>query len=211
MGSMKTSGASLVLGLFDSVQRAAGVLDSLIGAGMSVEALGVLMSDRAAERAFGRPEVRDAAGATSAFSGHVHRIAGSLKPMAALSTAGAGLVAAGPLAPALVSAGLGSRGGLDRALEELGIASDAPEVARKVKNGAVLVSLVAEDDDAPVEPIPGESTMFWRVPLTAPLATPAVIVQPLAGAGDQSARYTPVIESPDQTRASSQGASKLGT
>jgi len=202
-----------MVGLFDSVPQAAEALDALLGAGLAEAALGVMMSDRAVERHFGPPEVRGDTGATSVLSGNAHRVAARLRPMAGLGTPGAGLVATGPLASALVSAGLGSRGGLEQALAELGAAADAPEVARRVKNGAVLISTPLEHaGTAQSEPmLQTRSSMFWRLRLGRPSAPPAVITSPGAPAPDRDARYRPAIESPDGAAGSRTGASRSGS
>jgi hypothetical protein len=207
------TGQSLMVGLFESVQRASGALDGLVAAGLDETAVGLMMSDRAAERAFGPPEARDAVGATSAFSNLTHRLAARLRPMAALGTPGAGLVATGPLAAALVSGGLGARSGLEQALGELGASADAAEAARRVKNGAVLVSTPpAEGGAAQAEPVlQSQSSMFWQLQLERPLATPALITAPAAAAGEQRARYEPLLETPDEATGSASGASRSGT
>jgi hypothetical protein len=199
------------LALLDSVQRAAPLLDALIAQGHPRSELGILMTDRAAERAFGRAEVRDSTGAGSVFSGDVHALAAELKPLAPLGTVGAGLVATGPLAALVVSAGIGSRAGLEQALDELGLTADGADVARRVSQGAVLVSASAPSDSEVQQTLATQSARFWRVPLTVPLTRSAVVSEPLAPAPDRSARYRPVIESPDEARRSSIGATKRGT
>ena len=203
--------SGMILGLFESVQHAATTLDALLAAGSSPSDLGWLMTDRAAERAFGRPEVRDSVGVTSVFSGAVHSLASELKPIAPLGAPGAGLLAAGPLAPLLVSAGLGSGGGFEQALQELGLTGDAAEAAQRVTRGAVLVSAPAPNGVELPQALATESLLFWRVPLTAPLTRSAVVDEPLAPVPDRSARYRPVIESPDEARRSSVGATKHGS
>jgi hypothetical protein len=207
----EAASSEVILGLLESVQGAAAALDALIAAGCRSSELGMLMTDRTAERAFGRAEVRDSSGAVSVFSGHVHSLAADLKPLAPLGTVGSGLVAAGPLAALLVSAGLGSQRGLEQALEELGVTADAADAARRVLQGAVLVSAPIGDGSEVQQTLATESALFWRVPLTAPLTRSAVVTEPLAPAPDRSARYRPVIESPDEARRSSVGATKHGT
>jgi hypothetical protein len=187
------------------------VIDDLLERGVAPSNLGLLMTDRTAERALGRPEARDSRGAISAFSGGVHAIVADMKPLAALATAGAGLVATGPLAAALISAGLGSRGGFAQALQELGITRDAAEIAHGVTNGAVLVSVTQQSDADVPEALAKGSELFWRLPLHAPLTRSAVVTAPLAPVADRSARYRPVIESPDEARRSTTGATKHGT
>jgi hypothetical protein len=204
----QTQPSELTLALLDSVQHAAPVLDALVAGGHPQSGLGLLMTDRAAERAFGRAEVRDSSGAGSVFSGEVHSLAAQLKPLAPLGTLGAGLVAAGPLAALVVSAGLGSRAGLEQALEELGLTADASDLSRRVSQGAVLISASAPGDSSVQQTLATQSVLFWRVPLTAPLTRSAVVSEPLAPAPDRSARYRPVIESPDDARRSSVGATK---
>jgi hypothetical protein len=197
------------VGLMESVQRAAPAIDALIVEGSRPSEIGLLMTDRAAERAFGHAEVRDGTGALSTFSGAVHALAAELKPIAPLGTVGAGLVGAGPLAAVLVSA-LGARGGIEQALDELGLSRDAAEVARRLSHGAVLVSAPAGDADAQ-RALPTASVLFWRLPHAAPLTRSALVTEPLAPVPDRSARYRPVIESPDEANRSSVGASKRGT
>jgi hypothetical protein len=184
----------------ESVQRAAQAIDALIAGGCPPSDIGLLMTDRTAERAFGRADDRDSDGATSTFSGDVHSLAAALQPLAPLGAGGTGLVAAGPLAALVDSEGLGSDGGLEQGLAELGMTRDAADVAQRVLQGAVLVSAPVFDDSELFRAFVAQSAMFWRVPLTAPLATSAVVIEPLAAAVDRSARYRPVIEGSGDVR-----------
>lgn len=202
------SGRSLILVLLESVQDAARVIDELLTTHERGE-LGLLMTDRAAERAFGRAEVRDAQGAQATFSGGVHGVASGLRPLAALSAPGSGLVAAGPIAPALTAAGLGSQNGLERALEGLGLQRTG-EVARAVADGAVMVGIEVDEDDEVPGAVVRASETFWRIPRVWFESLPGVITPPTAPTGDQDARYRPVIETRDEARGSITGASKQG-
>lgn len=206
---------SLTAGVFESVQRAANAIDGLAGVGLAPGALGAVMSDRTAERHFGPANARQELGAGGTFGANVNRVAASLSPMAALGTPGAGLVATGPLAAALVGAGLGSRSGLEHALAQLGVALDqAREVARRVKNGAVLVSVPVDggtQSESCSAPIRGDSSMTLQLHLTRPLSNTTVVTRPRAPAGEQRARYEPVVESPEPARGSRVGANKLGS
>ena len=119
-------------------------------------------------------------------------------------------MATGPLAAFFVS-GLAARGGIERALEELGLARDATEVGQRLLQGAVLVSAPAAGAADAQGALATETVLLWRVPLATPLTRSAVVTEPLATTPDRSARYRPVIESPDEANRSSVGASKHGT
>jgi len=200
-----------ILGLFGSVQLGAAAIDALLASGKARDGIGWLMTDRAAERALGRPEVRDRAGAVATFSGAVQAIAAELRPLTPLATRGAGLLATSPLGSLLVSAGLGSRGGLEEALQELGLAGDSREVGRRINNGAVLISVAPGEREPAVQAFTEQSLLFWRVPVTRAPSRSAVVTEPLAPAPGRDARYRPVIESPDEAMRSSVGASKHGS
>jgi hypothetical protein len=192
--------SEVTLSLLESVPRAAQAIDVLIAGGCPPSDIGLLMTDRTAERAFGRADDRDSDGATSTFSGDVHSLAAALQPLAPFGAGGIGLVAAGPLAALVDSAGLGSDGGLEQGLAELGMTRDAADVAQRVLQGAVLVSAPVFDDSELFRAFVAQSAMFWRVPLTAPLTTSAVVIEPLAAAVERSARYRPVIEGSGDVR-----------
>lgn len=201
MASMQQgTGGNLTTGVFESVQHAANAIDGLMNVGLAPDGLGAVMSDRTAERHFGPANVRQELGAAGTFGANVNRVAASLSPMAALGTPGAGLVATGPLAAALVGAGLGSRFGLEHALAQLGVKPDeAREAARRVKNGAVLVSVPAEDAAAParfVAPMQSDSSMTFQLHLKRPLSNTSVVTRPRAPVVSERARYQPV-ETPD--------------
>lgn len=215
MASMQQgAGESLTAGVFESVQHAANAIDGLCNVGLAPAALGAVMSDRTAERHFGPANARKELGASGTFGANVNRVAASLSPMAALGTPGAGLVATGPLAAALVGAGLGSRAGLEHALAHLGVTLDeAREVARRVKNGAVLVSVPAEGARAParfVVPMQSDSSMTLQLHLNRPLANTTVVTRPRAPAVNERVRHEPESEPPEAARASRNGA-KLGS
>ncbi len=130
----------LFVGVFDTVQETASAVDRLVGAGFDQLALGLLMSDRTAQRHFGPPGPRNPLG-VAGHGANVSRLSHRLKPVAALGTPGAGLVAAGPIEGVLVAAGLGTRAGLEAALQTLGTdEASARDVVRRVRNGAALVS-----------------------------------------------------------------------
>ena len=202
MASMQQgTGGNLTAGVFDSVQHAANAIDGLSNVGLPPDALGAVMSDRTAERHFGPANVRQELGDAGTFGANVNRVVASLSPMAALGTPGAGLVATGPLAAALVGAGLGSRHGLEHALAQLGVELDeAREVARRVKNGAVLVSVPAEDPGAPVRfaaPMQGDSSMTFQLHLTRPLSNTTVVTRPRAPVVPERARYGHIVNRSD--------------
>jgi hypothetical protein len=184
----------------ESVQRAATVLDALMAGGCPPSDIGILMTDRTAERAFGRAEVPGSDGVTNTYSREVQSLAAALKSLAPLGTGGTGLVAAGPLAALVVSAGLGSGAGLEQGLAELGVTRDAADVARRVLQGGVLVSAPVLGDSELFRSFVAQSAMFWRVPLTAPLTASAVVTEPLATTTDRSARYKPVTMGPENVR-----------
>lgn len=192
------TGESLLAGVFESVQHAAEVIDGLLQAGFDQSRIGVLTSDRTAERDFGPPNIRRELGSASPFSPDVSRLAMGLKPIAALGTPGTGLVATGPLAAMLVAVGLASSTGLEHALEKLDITDlDAREAARRVKNGAVLVSAPALDPDGlarAAEVMRGLASMALQLHLDQPLPSTGVMAEPEASAAEQRARYAPVIE-----------------
>jgi hypothetical protein len=192
--------SEVTLSLLESIQRAATVLDALRAGGCPPSDIGLLMTDRTAERALGRAEVRGRDDVTSTFSGEVLSLAAALKPLAPLGTVGTGLVASGPLAALVVSAGLGSRAGLEQALAELGVTRDAADVARRVLQGGVLVSAPVLPDSELFRAFVAQSAMFWRVPLTAPLTVSAVVTEPLAASPDRIAHYRSLIEGPDNMR-----------
>jgi hypothetical protein len=202
MASMQQgTGGNLTTGVFESVQHAANAIDGLLNVGLAPDVLGAVMSDRTAERHFGPANGRQELGAAGTFGANVNRVAASLIPMAALGTPGAGLVATGPLAAALVGAGLGSRCGLEHALAQLGVKLDeAREVARRVKNGAVLVSVPAEDGAGPARfdaPMQSDSSMTFQLHLKRPLSNTTVVTRPRAPAISERARYEPVVETSD--------------
>jgi hypothetical protein len=176
--------------------------------------LGVLMSDRTAQRHFEPPNVRNELGSASAFSADVNRLAAALSPMAALGTPGSGLVAAGPLAASLVAAGLGSRAGLERALRALDIAPDrAQDVARRVKNGSVLVSVLMEDSDRAEQLaslMQSETSIPLELHVNRPLTNSTLVTRPQAPAAEQRPRYEPALETEDEATGSQIGASKSG-
>lgn len=211
MASMQQgTGGNLTTGVFGSVQHAANAIDGLLNVGLAPEALGAVMSDRTAERHFGPANVRQELGAAGTFGANVNRVVASMSPMAALGTPGAGLVATGPLAAALVGAGLGSRSGLEHALAQLGVKPDqAREVARRVKNGAVLVSMPAEDVAAPARfaaPMQRDSSMTLQLHLKRPLSSTTVVTAPRAPAVAQRARYEPVLDMSEAEGAGRAGA-----
>jgi hypothetical protein len=208
-------GQSLIVGSFQAVQPASTVVDRLLDAGVDPEMLSILMSDRTAERHLGPPNARNERGSLGTYSANFNRVAASLSPMAALGTPGSGLVAAGALPAALVAAGLGSRAGLEEGLKQLGVAPAAAlEVARRVKNGAVLVAVRLEDPGKVAKAaslLRHESGIAFEIRVDRPLSNPALVTRPRAPVGDQSARYEPVIETADDARGSSIGANDVGS
>jgi hypothetical protein len=204
----------LTVGVFDSVVQAATVIDRLIDGGVPRAVIGMLLSDRTAERHFSPPDARRELGAEGTYSQQVNQLARSCRPIAALGTPGAGLVGVGPLPAALVSAGLGSLRGLEPALMQLGVdREDADEVARRVKNGAVLLSSSSEGSTAAQRSTPlieHEASLAIQLDLGLPGAT-AVIARPEAPIGEQRGRYEPLIESQDEAQGSTLGANRSGS
>lgn len=216
MAEMKPkSGTRLSVGVFDSVARAASVISRFMDAGLEASAVGLLMSDRAAERHLGPPNARNERGAAGSYGAHFNQLATNLAPMAALGTMGSGLVAAGPLASALIEAGVGSRAGLEQALVELGLDPErASEATRNVKNGSVVVS-ASVDDLGGAERwsslLEHESAMAFELLAAHRVPHTSLVSRAEAPVGDQRARYEPVVESPDAARGTRMGASRLGS
>lgn len=208
----QSSVATLMGGVFEAIQHAATVVDRVLDAGLESSRLGMLMSDRTAERHFGPPNARNELGAAGTYSVHVNRLALNLKPMAALGTPGSGLVAAGPLAAALVSAGLGSSSGLEAALTELGLdQARAGDIARRVKNGAVVVAVQPGSSELASRLAPllaHEGAVSFELPLEHPLVATAVVTRPQAPPGAQRARYDLVVEPDDDGSRAPLGARK---
>lgn len=150
--TQRGSTLDLLVGVFDTVQETASAVDRLIDAGVDQQALGLLMSDRTAQRHFGPPSPRNPLG-VAGHGANVSRLSYRLKPVAALGTPGAGLVAAGPIEGVLIAAGLGTRAGLELALKTLGTDDEsARDVVRRVKNGATLVSAPVGAPGTEVQP-----------------------------------------------------------
>jgi hypothetical protein len=168
----------LTVGVFDAVVQAGTVVDRLLDAGLPRTTLGMLMSDRTAERHFA-PNARRAQAAHGAYSPHFLQLARSLAPVAGLGMPGLGLLGVGSLPAALVSAGVGSSRGLQQALVELGVhAERAEEVARRVKDGAVLLSAASEGSTDARRSTPllqQEAALSVQLDLSASSLAPAVI------------------------------------
>ena len=209
--TQQTTGGSLMAGVFASVQHAAHAIDGLLATGADQARLGVLMSDRTAQRHFEPPNVRNELGSASAFSADVNRLAAALTPMAALGTAGSGLVAAGPLAASLVAAGLGSRAGLERALRALDIAPDqARDVALRVKNGSVLVGVLMEGSDAAEQLaslIQNETSLPLELHVNRPLTNASLVTRPQPRA-EQRLRHEATPDTKDAANGSHMRATK---
>jgi hypothetical protein len=203
----------LTVASFDSLQRAATVIDRLIDAGHPENQLGLLMTDRTAARQLAPPTARDELGTAGRHSDAVNRLARALSPVAALGSPGTGLLATGPLAAALVSAGLGSALGLRGALQQLGVSSDvAREVVRHVDNGAVLLGALLEERPPKwAALVEHESVLVFSLEPATDDSPRAVVTRPAAAAGDQRASYEPLIESPDPALGSRAGANRIGS
>ena len=201
----------MTVGVFETVAQAATVIDRLLDAGVPRAALGLLLPDRTAERHFGPRNARNELGAEGTYSAEMNTLARSLRPIAGLGMPGSGLVGVGPLPAALVSAGLGSQGGLERALKELGVdAERAGEVARRVKNGAVLVSSSldgASNTQRSAMLLEHEAALGIQLDLARPIGPGTVVAQPSAPIAEQSARYEPVIDAGEDTRVTRTGVS----
>jgi hypothetical protein len=205
---------TLLIGAFGSVARAASIVARALDANIEAGALGLLMTDRTAERHLGPPNARNALDTAETYGAAFDRLAATLAPLAPLGAAGSGLVGAGALAAALVGAGLGSRAALDRTFMALGIDADyAREAARLVRDGAVLVSLRVterEQQSRWATLLARESALTFRF-ATPRASRSSVVTRPAAPPGQQRATLEPVIESPDTATGSSAGANRLGS
>jgi hypothetical protein len=202
-------GERLMVGVFESVQHAADAVAALLEQSFEEGRFGFLMSDRAAERHFGPLHAHQDLGSPKGGRSSLQRLAARLRPVAPLGTTGAGLVATGPLAALLVAAGLGCGAGLERAFQVLGLsAEEARELTRRVKNGALLLSMPAPqpDDTSVIIASSVQHAMSVLLHLDRPCSNPAVVTRPRAPAGDQRARYAPIPGIEEATRAARSGA-----
>ena len=143
-----------VVGLFDNFTTAQGVLQALIEAGYPREDISIVAADREGryvnEMYDGR-EVIDTTGsaATGAVSGGLlGGITGLVIGLSALTIPGLGpIIAAGPIASALVGAGIGAvAGGVIGALVDWGIPEEHAEYyAEGVRRGGTLVAVKADE------------------------------------------------------------------
>jgi hypothetical protein len=131
---------TILAAVFDDYHRALATLDGLINAGVDASLISIVMSDREAERHF-TPAARMKLGPLPVTEAALP-IARDLAPLAALGTAGTGVVASGPAVSNLVAAGVGAGGGLRRGLVGLGLSREtADQVAGKIRNGGLLVAV----------------------------------------------------------------------
>jgi hypothetical protein len=198
-----------MVGVFESVQHTVNAVAALLEQGYEQGRFGFLMSDRAAERHFGPLNAHQDLGPPTGGRTSLQRLAAGLRPVAPLGTTGAGLVATGPLAALLVAAGLGCGAGLDRAFQVLGLSAEAArDLTRRVKNGALLLSMPALSPGNPsaVTASSVQHAMCFLLHLDRPFSNPAVVTRPRAPAGDQRARYAPIPGIEEATRAARTGA-----
>ena len=204
--SRHRSNLDLFVGVFDTVQATASAVDRLVDAGFDQQALGLLMSDRTAQRHFGPPSPRNPLG-VAGHGANVSRLSYRLKPVAALGTPGAGLVAAGPIEGVLVAAGLGTRAGLEVALKTLGTDEEAArDVARRVKNGAALVSVPVGFNGKAVRPeelLQGSKAAALELHLEGLPEQPPQLLRSQSPAGREDPRYAMGL---DLAQASERGA-----
>jgi hypothetical protein len=195
------------------VQQASQAVAGLVERGFEEVQFGLLLSDRSAERHFEPPNARSDLASPAGARTSLQRLAAGLCPVAPLGTSGAGLVATGPIVAILVAAGLGCGAGLERAFRVLGMAAEpARDVTRRVKNGALLVSMPApEPGNTPAGAAPGDqSAMHVLLHLDRPLSNTAVVTRPRASAGEQRARYAPIPGIDEATRGARAGAYRFG-
>jgi hypothetical protein len=182
---------------------------ALVEQGFEEDQFGFLMSDRSAVRQFGPLNAYSDVGTPPGGRTSLQRLAAGLHPVAPLGTTGAGLVAAGPMAAILVAAGLGCGAGLERAFQVLGMAPEAArEVTRRVKNGALLLSMPAPEPGGPSTAVASslQNAMPVLLHLDRPLSNPAVVTRPRAPAGEQRARYAPIPGIEEAARVARSGA-----
>lgn len=188
---------TLVFGVFEPVQRGMEAIDRLVDAGFDVSRVGGLMSDRTAERHFSLFDVHEHAGSFAPLGANVSRFSQTLKPIAALGEPGSGLVGTGPLVAVLTGAGLGTRGGIEDALEALGVAPEtASEIRTGLLGGSMIVGVVAERErvGAAEAALRGGARLL-RAWLTHPVPEAGTLIEtPEAPAGEQRARYEPRLD-----------------
>jgi hypothetical protein len=169
-------------------------IDALVKNGVEPSNIGLVMSDRTAERHFSigerlRSELR------APLSPPVFTTAKELRPLAPLGAPATGTVGAGPITSKLASAGLGSACGLDGALERLGLEHEhARAIVREIVRGAVLVSAEVSENGPPEELVKrfAESgAPAWR--LAGDDSGVVELRAPMTPAGDQRPEYEPVI------------------
>jgi len=134
--------AYTIVGVFESQEQARTVIDDLLRAGVLQQQISFLGAQAA--------ENKDAKilGKDAAAGALVGGVGGLLLGLAALAVPGIGpMLAAGPLATTLIGVGVGATGGaLIAALHEMGVPeSDAKVYEERVRGGATLVSVTADD------------------------------------------------------------------
>jgi hypothetical protein len=214
MATTESLDQRLTVAVFEAVAQAGTVVDRLLDGGLPRTTLGMLMTDRTAERHFAPPNADRAQAAQAAYSPHFLQLARSLAPIGGLGMSGSGLLGVGSLPAALVSAGLGSAGGLQQALVNLGVdAVHAEEVARRVKNGAVLLSAAPEGSTDAVRSTPllrHEAALSVQLNLSASSRAPTLITPPEAPLGEQRAGYAPLVQSPDEPIGTTGSVDEIG-
>jgi hypothetical protein len=179
-----------VAGLFESHVTALAAIDGLLDSGSTAEAIGLVMSDRTAERGFSIAERMQSETQGGVQPGFIS-LASSLRPMAPLGSPGSGTIAGGPAVPLLERAGLGTARDLSETLQHCGAEPDeAAFIAERVKNGAVLVTLRGELTSV----LQAASRTVSLEGSTEPLVEGGLFRPPEAPAGEQRAAYEPRVQ-----------------
>lgn len=152
--------ATNVVGLFESWNEAQNVVRDLVNSGISRDDISIVANDAAgaySEREVGGTQAAEGATSGAVGGGMVGGVLGLLVGLGALAIPGIGpVIAAGPLAAALGSAGAGAlvgagagaaTGGLLGGLVGLGIPDEDAEVyAEGIRRGGALVAVNTSDD-----------------------------------------------------------------
>jgi uncharacterized membrane protein len=142
-----------ISGLFDNAMDVQNVVRELVNSGISRDNINVIASDAAGEYAeyHGTPIPADDTLEGVATGTLLGGLGGFVVGLAALAIPGVGpILAAGPIASALVGAGIGAvTGGLIGALVDLGLDEDEAEYyAEGVRRGSTLVTATVPDNMA---------------------------------------------------------------